>query len=333
MFNNREIRLFLLFSVLLSAAGGAGAFFFSTAAGLFILFTCAGLLLGFLWFTRWRYRELSSLSDKLRRAANAGEPLDLQDYREGELSVLCADLQKTASSLSYQAQTLQRDKEALCRALSDTSHQLKTPLCSMLLMNDLMAEDGLPKSQRDAFLLRQRMQIERLQWLVESLLKLSKIDAQAVPFEMAETKLSALLQKAAAPLSVMLDVRGISLKIEGDAGVTLACEPAWTAEALLNLLKNAAEHTTDGGVIEVRCSQNPLYTEIVVKDFGEGISPADLPHIFERFYRGENAREDSVGIGLALSKAIAERQRGTLSAQSGPGRGAAFTLRLYRGVV
>lgn len=174
-----------------------------------------------------------------------------------------------------------------------------------------------------------RRQVARMDWLVESLLKLAKLDAGTARFCPETIPLSALLARAAEPFAIGMELRGQQLQVEASGNVR--CDPAWTAEALGNILKNCSEHMQEG-TITVRAEENAVASVIVIRDTGGGIAPQDLPHLFERYYKGENAPEQSVGIGLALSRSIAAAQNGTLTAANVPG-GAEFTMKLYKGIV
>ena len=278
--------------------------------------------------TRWRYAQIQMLSGYLKRI-NAGEAgLDVRDNAEGELSILKNEIYKVTVTLRSQNETLKRDKVTMQSALSNISHQIKTPLTSMFVMTDLLEDENLPDDKRREFTRRIHVQLERLQWLVAALLKLSRLDAGTVDFNREPVSAKELLDKAAAPVLVASELKEQDLSLL-DNGITLCCDANWTAEALLNLLKNCVEHTPPGGSITAVCEENPLFYQIYVHDSGPGIDREDLPHIWERFYRGKNAANDSVGIGLAMSAAIVQGQGGrSVDAQTRSGGGALFTIRL-----
>jgi signal transduction histidine kinase len=199
----------------------------------------------------------------------------------------------------------------------------------MLLMTDLLCDAQLPEEQRVAFTARMRLQLERLQWLVSALLKMSRLDAGTVRFQPQRVPARSLIDKACAPLLIPMELKNQTLRIEvGEA--TLLCDEHWTCEALLNVVKNCVEHTPQDGAITIACEENPLFCQITVTDTGGGIDEADLPHIFTRFYRGKNAADDSVGIGLAMAAAIVQGQGGSIAARSLPGSGSVFTLRFLK---
>lgn len=326
---NREFLRWLLAGALAGVLGTLLCARFSAQAAWVTAGTAAAMLLLFSAFTVWRYRRLAALCETLKRV-NAGDyALEPADSEEGELSILQSELYKTTLRLREQSERLKKEKEQLASSLSDISHQLKTPLTSMFVMTELLCDGSLADEQRRVFTARLRAQLERLQWLVESLLKLSKLDAGAAEFLPREMPPEKLLDKALAPLRIPAELKNLTLLADSD-GRPILCDPNWTAEALVNLLKNCVEHTPPGGEVRVRAETNPLYTQITVRDTGPGFADADLPHLFTRFYRGRNAGEGGVGIGLAMARSIAQSQGGTLTARNAKEGGALFTLRIPR---
>lgn len=325
MLRNREIRLFTLILLLIGAAATIAGVTLSAAAGIIAGAASLLFILTLLFFTRWRYRQLSRLAAYLKKINSGDYALDVRDNTEGELSILKSEVYKTTVMLRERNHMLARDKAVLETALSDISHQLKTPLTSMLMMTDLLCDSDLPEQQRRTFTARIRSQLERIQWLVSALLKLSRLDAKAVDFKKDGVSAAAMIEKASAPLLIPMELKEQALVIK-DNGASLCCDAGWTAEALLNILKNCVEHTPQGGEIAITCEVNPLYTQLQIKDSGGGIPEEDLPYIFSRFYRGKNAADDSIGIGLAMAAAIVGEQGGTLDAHSTTG-GSVFTIR------
>ena len=316
----------MLYAVLLiTLVSMATAYAISLAAA--IVAGAACLLLGtvFLLFNRRRYRQLARLGDYLKRVNNGEYPLELPDNDEGELSILKSEIYKVTVSLREQNERLKQDKLRLADALSDISHQFKTPLTSMSVMTDLLSEGKLGESRRTEFTAQLRAQLERLTWLTEALLKLSKLDAEAVSFKLRRVSLKELIGKACGSLLIPMELNEQTLTVEAEGSVF--CDLNWTAEALLNILKNCIEHTPAGGEIRILASENALFTEVRVFDGGSGIDKADLPYVFDRFYRGKNAAKDSVGIGLALSKSIVDAQDGNVEVHNAHGGGAEFILR------
>lgn len=333
VWRNRETRILILSMGLMGlAAAGVAALVFPQCA-LYTLvisaaFTACGLL-----FTAWRYREIARLSAYIRRISGGDYSLDLRDNREGELSVLKDDIYKVTLKLSEQASLLQREKTRLTDAIADISHQLKTPLTSVTVMADLLRDARLSEEKRTVFARNISTQLERIEWLVSSLLKLSRIDAGAVRFKKDEIAAKSLLLKALEPVLIPMDIKEQTLSCQGEDRVFFHADLRWTAEALTNILKNCVEHTPQGGRIRVSFEENPLFIQICVSDNGRGIARQDIPHIFKRFYKGKNSGEDSVGIGLNLAHSIITAQNGDVSVESTQGAGTRFTIKFYKQII
>lgn len=333
MLRNREIQILLLVMGSISVTAIVVAAFISSVAALFV-FIVSMLLMGTsLLFTRWRYRELAKLSAYLREISNGNDSLDVRDNQEGELSILKNDIYKVTLRLSEHRSLLQRDKIQLTDAISDISHQLKTPLTSMTVMADLLSAPDLPPAKRMEFTHHIRIQLERIDWLVSSLLKLSKMDAKTIQFKKDQIPVKNLIQKALQPVMIPMDIKGQTISIAGDDHVSFVGDFNWTAEAVINILKNGVEHTPEGGAIAVTFSENALFTEIVIADNGKGIPKEDLPYIFKRFYKGKNASEGSIGIGLAMAHSIIASQNGVIDVTSESEKGTQFRIKFYKHVI
>lgn len=333
MLRNREIQLLLLVMGSISITAIIVAAFISSTAAAFV-FILSMLLIGTsLLFTRWRYRELAKLSVYLREISNGNDSLDVRDNQEGELSILKNDIYKVTLMLSEHRSLLQRDKIQLTDAISDISHQLKTPLTSMTMMADLLSAPDLPPAKRTEFTHHIRVQLERIDWLVSSLLKLSKMDAKTIPFKKDRIPMKSLIQKALEPVMIPMDIKAQTVSISGDDDVSFVGDFNWTAEAVINILKNGVEHTPEGGAIAIAFYENALFTEIVIADNGKGIPKEDLPYIFKRFYKGKNAGEGSIGIGLAMAHSIIASQNGVIDVTSDGERGTQFQIKFYKQVI
>lgn len=302
-------------------------------AGLALIgLVCGGFILLLLRYQRMVSAQVAGLLAYLHQI-NAGDySLDVRDNGEGVLSLLKNDLYKITVRLREQAELLQKDKTALTNLIADISHQIKTPLTSLGVLADLLAEDP-PEEDRRAFIERLRSQLGRIQWLTGALLKLARLDAGTAVLKSERVEVRRLIERALEPLQIPLEIKNQRLEVYGDDTASFTGDRHWSAEALTNVIKNCVEHTPEGGRIEIRYGGNALYTEILVSDNGEGIARRDLPNIFNRFHRAENAGENSVGIGLALAKAIFIAQGGDITVRSEPGVGTSFTLRVFHGVV
>lgn len=263
------------------------------------------------------------------QAVNRGEASVLA-RTEDEFSHLEDEIYKTVMELACAKETAVKEHEVLSERIADIAHQLKTPLTSMSLMTELLEE--YQPEEASGYMERLKHQAERLTKLVNGLLTLAKLDSHAITFQKEETEAGELIREAAEPLQELMNRQGITLDIrrKGEEPVIFFTDSHWTGEALLNILKNCMEHTPKKGCIYVSYSKNPLYTEIEVEDGGSGFTKQDLPHLFERFYRGEGAAKDSAGIGLALAKAIVEYQNGHILAENSSLGHARFLIRLYR---
>ena len=307
------------------------AYFLSTIGCICVFLACLVLNCCYIWFLRKRQERLRELSVQLDRLLHNGTPLPISEYCEGELSILANQLQKVTLRLQESAEQSQADKQALAQSLADISHQLRTPLTAMNLTAAMFREPGLSEQRRIALSRQLQTLLDRTDWLVESLLKLSKLDAGTVELRQEVVPLRELIHRAAAPLSIPMELRDQRLTVAcGDEAIT--CDTVWTAEALGNLLKNCVEHTPIGGTISVTALETALYTAITVEDTGPGFDPSDLPHLFERFYKGKDAAETSYGIGLALARTIVTAQNGTIQAMN-TGSGAKFVIKFYKSVL
>lgn len=326
MLRNKETLIYTISAFIITAAVSALCFFIDLRAGVLCLLGCAGIFSLCIAFTLRRYRGIAGLSLYLRRILHGEAALDIRDNSEGELSILKNEIYKAAIALTEQADALRKDKLELAAALSDISHQLKTPLTSLGIMVDLLEQDNLPPEKRREFISSMRFGLGRMEWLVLTLLKLARLDAGAAGLKKERELLSRLAEKALAPMLVPMEIKEQTYGTGGE-DAEVFCDPDWTAEALGNIVKNAVENTPDGGHVDISYGANPIYAYIQVKDNGSGIAREDLPHLFKRFYRGKNAGRGSVGIGLAMSMAIMQKQNGDIEAAND--NGSVFTLKFY----
>lgn len=333
MLRNKEYRLLIGVFLAVLVSGTAACFAIAPLAGLIAFFSLLAVILAALFFTHWRYRQIGRLSDYLKRIAGGDYTLDIRDNREGELSVLKNEIYKVTVTLREQAELLKKDKRFLADAISDISHQLKTPITSMVVMADLIEDENLPPEKRAEFTRNIRSQLERLQWLVTSLLKLSKIDAGTVEFKKESVNVAALLRRALESLLIPMEIKEQTLDVSGDEGAHFTGDLNWSSEAVTNIVKNCVEHTPCGGRITIRFGETPIYAWITIRDNGEGIHPDDLPFIFNRFYRGKKAHKDSIGIGLAMARSILQHQGGVIEVASEAGEGSQFTVKVYQSLV
>ncbi|MBR5731510.1 MAG: HAMP domain-containing histidine kinase [Firmicutes bacterium] len=342
LLRNREIRAQLIISAVLTVLFAAAAVIaVSIAAVSSIAGTVAGILVLILGialtavqfaFLRKRYALLTDMSSSIDRILHGQESVFEGASDEGELAILQSEIQKMTVRLREQADMLVSEKVRLSDAIADMFHQMRTPITSMKLQLSLLDSDDLSGERRLELTRSLKTQVERLQWLTETLLKMSKIDAGTAGFRKDPVSVKALIDKAAGPFLIPMELRDQRLVIQA-GGESFSGDLAWTAEALGNLIKNCMEHTPAGGSVTVSALETALYTQITVTDTGSGFAPEDIPYLFERFYRGSNATDESIGIGLALSRAIISGQGGTITAENAPDGGARFIIRFYKSVV
>jgi signal transduction histidine kinase len=331
-FRNREIKRFTLLLTVIAVVTISIGFCISTVTGFTVLITVFLLCFSFYCYTFRRYQKIGRLSQYLTKISSGDYFLDIRDNSEGELSILKNEIYKVTLMLTEYNEQLKKEKLLLSEQMAEISHQLKTPLTSMMVMVDLLREDELPASKRSEFTSLINTQLIRMEWLVSSLLKMSKLDAGVIVMKSDKIPAAKLFQNALKPFLITMELKEISCSVN-DGGYFITCDPEWTTEAVINIIKNAIEHSQNGGQLELTAQDNPLYTELMITDHGTGISKEDLPHIFTRFYRGKNASKESVGIGLAMSYRIIRNQQGDIQVRSEVGKGSTFSIRLYKSVV
>ncbi|WP_160035391.1 sensor histidine kinase [Paenibacillus sp. An7] len=333
MFRNKEIRMLLLTMSSFSLIAVITSLVISRETAWITIVTAAVLITCSILYTRYRYREIAKLSSYLREITSGNYSLDIRDNQEGELSILKNDIYKVTLMLSEQGSLLQEDKIKLTNAISDISHQLKTPLTSMTVMADLLSDPELDRNKRIEFVRNISTQLDRIGWLISALLKFSKIDAGTAQFKKDRVKVSELIQKSIEPVLVPMDIKEQRLIINGEESTFFLGDLNWSSEAIVNILKNGVEHTPAGGEITISYAENALFTEIIISDNGKGIPKEEIPHLFKRFFKGKQASEDSVGIGLALAQSIITSQNGTIDVKSEPGAGTEFHIKFYKHVI
>ena len=274
-------------------------------------------------------KQIKQLSQYLASVYRGGEILDIRTQQEGELNALRDDIYKITTILSEQKDALLREKNRLADFLGDIAHQLKTPLSAILLQTELWEDALVPESQKAQCAQQTAKSAQKMQWLVEQLLNLCRLDAAVVKFHYSDYFADYLVKSALQGLESTARKQDILLEFHGDFSQKITCDAPWIIQALSNLIKNAIEHTPQQGVIQVRFSQSMLYSQFEVCNSGNPIAKADMPHLFERFWKGNPSETNSVGIGLSLAKAIVEGQKGRLWAENTT-QGPCFILQLPR---
>lgn len=288
------------------------------------------LNIAYIWYQWNQDRKLKELDRYLLTVLAGNYNLDIRDYEDGILSSLKNDVYKMSVLLKEDKERALEQQKYLESVLSDISHQLRTPLTSMYVMSDLLSDGKVRGKQKKEILNKNRAQLERIEWLITTLLKMSRIDAGTVTFKEEKVVTKELIKKALEPINIPIELKKQTVLIVGDKKSTVILDQKWTVEAFVNLLKNAHEHTPVGGMIIIKITDNPLFTEFLIQDNGTGIAKEDLPHIFERFYKGKNSSSESIGIGLNMSKTIIQKENGTIMVDSTEGKGTTFTIRFYK---
>lgn len=290
--------------------------FFILSIGIFFLLSMM-LLLFFLRYHRKKEKELKEITNYIEQINRKNYKLDIDKISEDELSILKQEIYKTTVMLKEQSENTLKDKINLKNSLSDISHQLKTPLTSILIiLDDLIDDPNMNSSMREDFIRDIKREITNIHFLVENLLKLAKFDANTTQFIKQKVSLKKIVEETKKRVATLCDLRNIAIEMIGEEKEEILCDLKWQVEALTNIVKNAIEHSNSGQKVVIKWEQNQIFSSIIVEDHGIGIDKEDLPHIFKRFYKGKNASSDSVGIGLALAKTIIEKDGGTVKVDS-----------------
>lgn len=296
----------------------------------FLLFISLAVIVLLFVLYRKREKDTAELISYLMRVQDRLELPEMSGFREGQFGILQSEIYKLVALLKEQYSNEKKQKKYMADMLSDISHQIKTPMTAITIMNDLLKTPELSERQRLAYVEKIDSQTERIRWLVKNLLTMSRLEADMLELKSEEMGIEELLVDVLNPLYVLADAKQVELSVDIPEGIRLFCDRKWTAEALSNIVKNCIEHTDSGGEVSVTVLQTNFSTDITVRDTGEGIAKEHLPYIFDRFYRAPGASSDSVGIGLSMSKQLIMRQNGMIEVKSELGVGTEFLVRLYR---
>lgn len=329
--NDREIRIILIVSSVLTAVLSVICAFFSKICAVLCLALGIILIIIFTVVTKQRYKNLNDLNDYLSLVCKGIYDMNIDDNTEGELSILKNNLYKVITLLQSQNEYLKNDKLYLADSIADISHQLKTPLTSMMVMCELLENEENP-DKRQEFVAVINNQLSKMKWLITNILKISKLDADATEFKREEVSISKVLDDSLKPFVLTAELKNVTIQ-NGANDFVFNGDESWTVEAVSNIVKNCLEHTNDGGKITIASESTNLYNKLTISDNGCGIAEEDLPHIFKRFYHGKNSSKDSVGIGLALAKTVFEKENASVTVESEQDRGSVFEIRFYKSVV
>ena len=295
------------------------------------------VLFSILWMTiivlylRKRDKKIKQITNYINQIKNKKYDLNIEENTEDELSNLKNELYKITIMLKEESEISKKDKENLKMSVEDISHQLKTPLTSITIMLDNLKDNpNMEEKTKQKFIFEISKQVEWINWLVISMLKLSKLDANVVQFYDEKINLKKFIGEIIKNLEIPIEVKNQKIIIDGDSNVSFIGDYKWQQEAITNIIKNCIEHNANNGTIYINYEENSLFTKITIRDEGEGISKEDLKHIFERFYKGKNSSENSVGIGLALAKNIIEKNNGMINCKSELDKGTEFVIKYMK---
>ena len=274
-------------------------------------------------------KEINEVIKIIEEINNKNYSFKMKDINEEDLSLLKNEIYKTTIMLNEISEISKKDKKELEESLEDISHQLKTPLTSILIMIDTLLDDeDMDQNTREDFLRNMKREVMNINFLVKSILKLSRLDTNTVKFISKKESVKEIINEAILNVSLLSDLKNV--KIETNLSDSfIICDYKWQIEALTNILKNSIEHSYENNKVLIESSENNAYVKITIKDFGSGIAKEDINHIFERFYKGKDSDYDSIGIGLALSKSIIEKQNGKISVASSDD-GTTFTIKYFK---
>lgn len=325
MLRNKEFQKFSILFLLMAAVFAMVGFVINVYAGILSIISSAVFGIVFFMFTKSRYKSIAKISDEIDLVLHNDDHLYIAESNEGELSILQSEIRKMTLRIREQNDALKKEKEHLADSLADIAHQLRTPLTSVNLILSLLEnsndENELKKFKREAEEL-----LLQMDWLITSLLKISRLDAGIVVFKSEEINVNKLISTALRPFLISIELHNIDLQIHVEKGIVIHGDSGWLSEALQNIFKNCIESVGDNGRLQITCENNQLFTEIVIHDSGDGFKKEDLPYLFKRFYRGKNTDAKGYGIGLALCRMIITRQGGTITAKNHVQGGAIFYI-------
>lgn len=292
-----------------------------------VLISTIFLILLFLRFNAKKDREINKITKCLEEINKRNYKIDIEEMSEDELSILKNELYKVTIKLKEDAENSKQAKKDLKDTLADISHQLKTPITSILIILDNIIDNpDMDKNTKEDFIRNIKRELLNMNFLALNLLKLSKLDSNTVHFLKKEVSLDEIVTSSIKNVSPLCDLKNITITKNLEPGIKINCDLNWQVEAITNILKNCVEHSKENSKIDITTSANKVYLSIKIRDYGDGISEKDLPHIFERFYKGSGGSANSIGIGLSLAQKIIESNDGLINVETGPD-GTTFTIK------
>lgn len=285
------------------------------------------LIFLFLRFNAKKDREINKITKCLEEINKRNYKIDIEEMSEDELSILKNELYKVTIKLKEDAENSKQAKKDLKDTLADISHQLKTPITSILIILDNIIDNpDMDKNTREDFIRDIKRELLNMNFLALNLLKLSKLDSNTVHFLKKEVSLNEIVTSSIKNIAPLCDLKNITIVKNLESGIKINCDLNWQVEAITNILKNCVEHSNENSKIDIATTVNKVYASIEIRDYGPGISQKDLPHIFERFYKGASSSSNSIGIGLSLAKKIIESNNGLIMVDTSK-KGTTFTIK------
>lgn len=295
-----------------------------------ILLVCGAMIFECVQYKKEQNQRIEELERYCERILEGKDTLDLRDNEEGQFSILKNQVHDLTVMLKEQNESLERNKREMERMIADISHQLKTPITSLNMINEILYME-LPGEKKAEFLDNMQKDLMKIEWLIKTVLQMAKLDSNTLVLEKEKVSAAELSQEIQEYFTIFCEVNESRIRIEGAENLTFFCDRKWTKEAIQNIVKNGMEH--GGKKIILRWEENTLYTMLQIEDDGEGIEREELPHIFERFYKTKQSKENSLGLGLAFAKSIMLHQNGDIRVKSKKGMGTVFTLKFYKNLL
>ena len=297
---------------------------------LIVLFSVLYMAIIFIYLKQ-RDKKINQITQYINEIKNRKYDLNINENSEDELSNLKNELYKITIMLKEESEISRQDKEKIKMSVEDISHQLKTPLTSIMIMLDNLKDNpNMDEDTKQKFIFEISKQVDWINWLVISILKLSRLEADVVKFSNNKINVKKFIDEIIGNLEIPIEIKNQKIRIEGDEDASFIGDYKWQQEAITNIIKNAIEHNKENGKITVKYEENVLFTKITIIDEGQGIAKEDLKHIFERFYKAQNSSDNSVGIGLSLAKNIIEKNNGMINCKSEIGNGTEFIVKYMK---
>lgn len=329
LFRNEEIKKQIIIYVIFNTIVFLGALFINIICSIYIILVCLVIEFISLFFTKKRYNDISELTYKIDKILHNNDYTNFDVNKEGELAVLNSEIYKMTVRLREQTERLENEKNYLKDYLANISHQIRTPMTSINIMISRLSRQELTFEDRLKMIKEISKLLTRIEWLITALLKVAQLESDTVKLKKEKTNVEEVVNKSLEPLKIQAEIKNIKMKLKIEKNTNYKGDYYWSVEAISNIIKNCIEHSENGGIIEIISETNPIYTEIIITDEGKGICKEDLPHLFERFYRGNNSGSEGIGIGLYLTKMIVSKQNGVITAKNRENKGAEFNIKFF----